>query len=109
MEKHFVTPLEQVLLPFWQARFEQVQLEVEHNLAEFPLHQGHFALYHDEIKKLKENVPTAADDIERLVAALHMYYSDLAMEAYKQGAKDWMQMFYATRCLHGTCPILKEE
>lgn len=109
MNGHFITPLSTALEPFWQARFEQVQLKVEHNFKDYPLYQQHYAMYHDEIGKLKELYPSAADDVEHLVTALHLYYSDLAMEAYRQGAKDWMQMFHTARCPHGICPTMKEE
>lgn len=105
----YIVPLEQLLLPFVQQRFEQVQLEVEHNFEDYPTYKQHYDLYHDKISHLKAANPESSDEIEHLVNALHLYYSDLANEAYRQGAKDWMAMFFSAKCTHGRCPSTMEE
>lgn len=108
MKNRFITPLEQALVSFWQARFEQVQLQIERNFSDYPEYHKDFNRYHDALDHLKETNPDISYDVEQLVAAMHLYYSDLALEAYRQGAKDWMQMYHATRCPHNTCPKRKE-
>lgn len=109
MKKKFIKPLEEVLETFWQERFEQVQLQIEHDFDHHPVCKQHYDLYHDAINELKTAYPDAADRIEHLVSALHLYYSDLAMEAYRQGAKDWMQLYHSAHCPYGHCPIEDEE
>lgn len=108
MKKRIITPLNQALESFWQTRFEQVQLQAERNFSDYPQYREHFTLYHDAIDHIKEFRPDMAADVEELVSVLHLYYSDLAMEAYRQGAKDWMQMHHAACCSHTTCPYSKE-
>lgn len=104
----YITPLSQILEPFWKARFEQVQLQIERNFGDYPRYREDYRLYHNAIDHLKETNPAMSNDVEQLVSAMHLYYSDLAMEAYRQGGKDWMQMYHSACCSRNTCPMLKE-
>lgn len=108
MKNQFITPLNQILESFWQERFEQVQLQIERNFDEYPRQHQNFRLYHEAIDHLKERHPDVAYDVEQLVSAMHLYYSDLAVEAYRQGGKDWMQMYHSACCSRSACPMLKE-
>lgn len=106
MDRKYVTPLREVLEPAWRARFEQVQLEVERNFSRYPQYHEHFDMYHDCIDVLHNAHPDMKESIERLVSAMHLYYSDLALEAYKQGAKDWTCV---TRWIAGCDAVMCEK
>lgn len=110
MKKISVPPILQTLDTFWEDRFEQVQLAVEGNFNELPTYREHYKLYHDAIDEINAAHPDIHCLLEELTTAMHLYYSDLAMEAYKQGAKDWMQLLRSVNCDadNCSCSVAKE-
>ena len=98
--KHYLMPLDQFLAldDVWGNRFEQIQMEVEHNLDQYPYYRKHYEEYHSFLDSLENSSPAIEEAVSKLIALSHTYFSDLALEAYKQGATDLFQYIHDLQC-----------
>ena len=91
-KQHYIQPLSEALYSFMRERTDQILLEVEH----CPDRNPQYAAYHAEClqlrAKIEEAFPECRDELDRFSAAMACRYGEIAIETYKQGVMDGMEL-----------------
>ncbi len=90
MKKHFLTPIFILLdkLNVWDERVEQVQMEVDRNPDIYPLCHRRYREYREARHAFEDAHPEIRNELDSVISLYGSYMTDIAIEAYKQGAVD---------------------
>lgn len=90
MKKRFLTHILTLLdsLNVWDERVEQIHMEVDHNPETYPLCCRRRREYREARRAFEDAHPEVRNDLDSVLSLYGSYLTDIAVEAYKQGAAD---------------------
>lgn len=110
MKKRFLMPLLILFdkLNVWDERVEQIHMEVEHNPKIYPLCARRRREYREARHAFEDAHPEVRNDLDSVLSLYGSYLSDIAAEAYKQGAADLYNLLRQLEA-KGNPPITETE
>lgn len=90
MKKHFLMPIFALLdeLNVWDERVEQVQMELDRNPEIYSRCNRRRREYRDARHAFEDAHPDVRNELDSIISLYGSYMTEVAVEAYKQGAVD---------------------
>lgn len=110
MRKRYLTPILTLLdsLNVWDERVEQIHMEVDHNPETYPLCCRRRRDYREARHAFEDDHPEARNDLDSVLSLYGSYLTDIAVEAYKQGAADLYNLLRQLEA-KGNLPMTETE